>query len=51
MGRIVIGPHHFSDHSYAPADKRTSNYKSITRSTAVLLLLVLYIVCRVQTVT
>jgi hypothetical protein len=50
MERGGIGLHHFSDQSYAPAGKHTSNNRSTTRSTTVLLLVVIN-VCRVQTVT
>jgi hypothetical protein len=42
-----IGLHHFSDQSYAPAGKHTSNNRSTTRNTTVLLLVVLDVVCRV----
>jgi hypothetical protein len=42
---------HFSEQSYVPAGKHTSNNRSATRSTTVLLLAVLNVVCRVQTVT
>jgi hypothetical protein len=50
MERRGIGLH-FSDQSYASAGKHTSNNRSTTRSTAVLLLVILNVVCRVQTVT
>jgi hypothetical protein len=50
MERGGIGLHHFSDQSYAPAGKHTSNNRSTTRSTTVLLVVV-NVVCRVQTVT
>jgi hypothetical protein len=50
MERGGIGLYHFSDKRYAPAGKRTSNNRSTTRSTPVLLV-VLNVVCRVQTVT
>jgi hypothetical protein len=50
MERGGIGLHHFSDQSYAPAGKHTSYNRPTTRSTTVLLV-VLNVVCRVQTVT
>jgi hypothetical protein len=50
MDRGGIGLHPFSDQSYAPAGKPTSNNGSTTRSTTVLLLVVLNAVCRAQTV-
>jgi hypothetical protein len=50
-GRVGgIGLHYFSDQSYAPTGKHTSNNRSTTRSTTVLLV-VLNVVCRVPTVT
>jgi hypothetical protein len=47
MERGGIGLHHFPDQSYAPAGKHTSNNRSTTRNTTILLLIVLNVVCRV----